>query len=129
METNEIIMQLLLGGLLGMAGQTVWGVVGLKKLNDTASQNQSSFKDSFETSKFFVSMLIGFVAGMLAMICVSPLTKDFKFSKEVLLGIAAAGYSGTDFIEGVIKKWLPGGNTDATQPQQIGAITQPIPKK
>lgn len=129
METNEIIMQLLLGGLLGMAGQTVRVVVGLKKLNDTASQNQSSFKDSFETSKFFVSMLIGFVAGMLAMLCVSPLTRDFKFSKEVLLGIAAAGYSGTDFIEGVIKKWLPGGNTDTTQPQQIGAITQPIPKK
>lgn len=126
METSEVILQLLLGALLGLTGQALRTIVGLKKLNDTASRQKTTFKNAFVTSKFVVSLLIGAVAGILAVISISTLKAGFDFSKQVILTIMAAGYAGTDFIEGFIKKYLPASSD--TNANTSGAVGQPSPK-
>jgi hypothetical protein len=97
-----------------MAGQSLRVVVGLKKLNDDASDAGKRLKDVFVGSRMVVSLLIGFVAGLLGILSISSFKADF-FSgtgvKQVILSLVAAGYAGTDFIEGFITKFLPGTTT------------------
>ena len=56
-----------------------------------------------------ISLLIGAVAGALAAIMI--LKPDAAISPGTLLGLAAAGYSGADFIEGFIARYLPTGTS------------------
>lgn len=107
--TLEIIQQLLLGGLLGLVGQGIRTIVGLKKINDEATSSERQFKDVFVPSTLLVSLLIGFCAGVAAMASISDFKTDFLATetKKTILGLLAAGYTGTDFIEGFIKKNTP----------------------
>lgn len=104
----EWLMIILLGGVMGMIGQGIRTVVGLKKLQDSISQTGQSFRDSFETNRLTVSLLIGFIAGALAAI---TLVRGDTVQVELLMGLLAAGYAGTDFIEGFARKYLPAGQT------------------
>jgi putative chitinase len=79
----------------------VRAVVGLKKLKDQAQATSQSMMDLFTASRFVVSLIIGFVAGMIAGISIgfANLQTINPDNIQMLLGIAAAGYAGTDFIE------------------------------
>ena len=68
MTSTDWITGLLLGGLLGMLGQGIRIIVGLKKLNDAASAQGVAFGSMFQGSRLGLSMLIGFIAGGLAVI-------------------------------------------------------------
>jgi hypothetical protein len=107
MDAADWILALVLGGILGMIGQGIRVVVGLKKLNDQALEANQTFSEIFQGSVLAISLLIGFIAGALAMIGVSEIFVETKPSKELILTLIAAGYAGTDFIEGFIKKYLP----------------------
>lgn len=97
----NILVALLLAGLLGTLGQGVRAVAGLKKMNaDAAAQNLSA-TDVFMASRLIMSLLIGFMAGVAAGLALG-LAKILAIGAadiDVLLGIAAAGYAGTDFVE------------------------------
>jgi len=133
--TVEVLLQLLLGALLGAAGQMLRVLVGFKKLFDQADQTQQTFKDLFIPARLVVSLIIGAVAGMLGMISVTSFHPDFLSTntKQILLSLLGAGYAGTDFIEGFIRKFLPGGesgapgNGDQTSPSTTGGPPQPDP--
>lgn len=117
METSEILLQLLTGGLLGVVGQMLRFLVGYKKLIDEASKNGKSVSEMFQTSRFVISLVIGFVAGIIGVISLSEF-KESIFSvkvKETVLTLIGIGYAGTDFIEGFIKKYIP----DTTAPRQV----------
>lgn len=109
-DSAEILVNLLLYGLLGLIGQGIRVIVGLKKLREesdvkaTAPQNAKALFDrQFDGKQLGLSLFIGFVAG-----CLVSLTRDDKaMDSDVRLAIIAAGYAGTDFIEGVLKKILP----------------------
>lgn len=126
--TNEsILISLLLAGLLGLIGQSIRVIVGLKKLREEAAaeaqekavdgapdgvspskaQAKAAYNELFDARKLWLSLFIGFIAG-----CLAGLAGDYAsgatFSREAQLAIVAAGYAGTDFIEGVFKKLLPG---------------------
>jgi len=107
-QTIEVLTQILLGGLLGIVGQGLRIVVGLKKLNDKAQTNKVSVTSLIETNQLLTSLLISFCAGALALTSISTFKPDFlnNNAKQNILAIIAAGYSGTDFIEGFIKKHL-----------------------
>src|SRR5580698_11410069 len=109
MQTQEVILQILTGGLMGIIGQGLRIIVGMKKLNDDAKDQLVKVKSIFDEGRLMISLLIGFCAGSLAMISISTFSPDFFSSntKQNLLSLIAAGYSGTDFIEGFIKKYLP----------------------
>ncbi len=69
-------------------------------MNDDASDSNASSADLFIASRLIVNLLIGFVAGIVAGLSMG-LTALFSLDGDIntLLGIAAAGYVGTDFIE------------------------------
>jgi hypothetical protein len=120
MNTEAMLINLLLCGLLGLIGQGVRVIVGLKKLNEEATEKATDlaivaggpgakavFNAQFDVRKLWLSLFIGFIAG-----CLASLTRSNEaantVSNDVVLAILAAGYAGTDFIEGVFKKLLPG---------------------
>lgn len=114
MGATEWVFTLILGGFLGMIGQGIRVVAGLKKVNDQASAEGKSFSMLFQGSTLGLSLLIGFIAGTLAIIGVTGGTTLGNPTKELIVTIIGAGYAGTDFIEGFIKKKLPA--TQAEKP-------------
>ena len=112
MKTTELLNFLLLGGLLGVLGQGLRVIVGLKKIYQEAEKLKTldsglSTKEAnskvFDSKRILLSLLIGFTGGALATF---TLDGTFFSEKSHALGIVAAGYSGTDFIEGLIGKYL-----------------------
>ena len=49
--------------------------------------------------------VIGFLAGALTAFLMSEPTMKLTLSKEVLIGLMAAGYAGTDILEGIYKSF------------------------
>jgi hypothetical protein len=97
----QVLGALTLGGLLGMVGQGVRAVAGMKKLNDEAYSAGLSSADLFSGARLAVSLLIGFVTGVIATLSLGlcKLTEFDVNDVNLLLGISAAGYVGSDFIE------------------------------
>lgn len=124
MSASEILIQIILAGLLGITGQLLRIVVGLKKVNEEASKTGVPAKDILVVSKMVISILIGFATGVLAWLAVANVSQTFVFTKDVIMGIIAAGYSGTDFIEGIISKYLPQSGTTPTPTPASGSGTE-----
>jgi hypothetical protein len=98
---SDLLVVLTVSGLLGMVGQGARAVAGLKKMNDAAESAEGSTADFFRASRLVVSLIIGFIAGVAAALAVG-IDKLLKFDSsnvQLLLGIAAAGYVGADFVE------------------------------
>lgn len=106
MEPSHWFILVMLGGLMGTIGQGIRVIVGLKKLQERTAQMRESFSRNFQTNTLCISLLIGFIAGAIAILSFGAQAQ--MPSREMLLGVMAAGYSGTDFIEGFVKKYLPG---------------------
>jgi hypothetical protein len=109
MDSANILVTLLLCGLMGLIGQGVRAVVGLKKSAEKEATLPTA-ESTFNASYLFVSLMIGFIAGIIGGIGIglSNLTNIDPTNVKVLLGIAAVGYSGTDFIESAFKNVIPG---------------------
>ncbi|MGA2122620.1 MAG: hypothetical protein ABSG49_11375 [Methanoregula sp.] len=105
MDVIVALASVVLGILLGALGQSARVIVGIKKQFDLASQSgvNSSFDDWFNIRLLVLSLIIGGIAGGLASLMM--LGKDVNL--ELLLGLVAAGYAGTDFIEGFMKTKTP----------------------
>lgn len=114
MNTQQLLLQLLLGGLLGITGQGIRIVIGLKKQNDEAQTTQTALRDLIDATRLRTSIFIGFVAGVLAMLGFAGFTEELSAAtkplKEIIMGVIAAGYAGTDFIEGFMTRNLPKSN-------------------
>lgn len=112
MIATDWLYLLVLGGILGIVGQGIRVVAGLKKVNDMALAEGKSFGSLFDGSSLGLSLLIGFIAGALAIIGMTgsteTVTPAIPLKKDLIVTIIGAGYAGTDFIEGFVKKRLPG---------------------
>jgi hypothetical protein len=91
-----------LGIIFGGLGQGARTIVGIKKLNDYADDT-NPLSALIDGIRLLISFGIGGVAGAFAAV---TLITDFTKSvpAEQLFAIAAAGYSGSDFIEGFISR-------------------------
>lgn len=120
MGATDWVSILILGGILGMIGQGIRVVAGLKKVNDRALAEGKSFGLLFDSSTLALSLLIGFIAGALAIIGMTGGTETVipanALTKDIIVTIIGAGYAGTDFIEGFVKKSLP---ISQTKPQAM----------
>src|SRR5437867_10590033 len=105
MDATETLTFVALGALLGAAGQGVRAVIGIKKEIDDAKKANKSVKDWFDAKELTISFVLGAIAGILA--AVSQYGSELQLTKNLLFGLLAAGYSGADFIGGVMQKWLP----------------------
>lgn len=113
-----VLVAVSLGFLLGAVGQTARVIVGLKKTSDEvrAQGAGTSFSDCFEPGQLVISLIIGGVAGALASLAV--LDQMTTLTKEVVLGLMAAGYAGSDFIEGFMR--------DAAAKSGASATAEPV---
>jgi hypothetical protein len=107
MNLNEIIFQILVGGLLGIIGQGLRVIVGIKKMKDVQSQNKQNNSTipggDFDSKRLWLSIFIGFIAGALGGLFAVDLKEPLK-DKTVLATLIAIGYAGVDFIEGFMTK-------------------------
>jgi hypothetical protein len=113
---TKIFLALLLGGLMGMIGQGIRAVAGLKKMNDEAQSQGAAPQDLFVASRLVISLIVGFIAGVIA--ASTMLSKLIDMSSgdvSVLLGIAAAGYAGADFIDAIAPSIVGTAGRPATQ--------------
>jgi len=120
MNHYELITNIVCGGVLGMLGQGLRAVAGLKKANDAASATGQSFSDVFEPRKLAVSMFIGFLAGAFALLGASMSNAAYKLDNSSIMTVLAAGYAGTDFLDAFISKALPGSTPAALPPNPYG---------
>lgn len=133
MQPTVLLSALLLAGLMGMVGQGARTVVGLKKLHDFNATQAPDQATTFLASRLVISLIIGFIAGVLAALAVGldKLAGPAGAAVEVLLGLAAAGYAGADFIEGFMSKApaITGGagttGTARTEPPSTTTKTEP----
>jgi len=109
MDASQALVLVTLGILLGLAGQGLRAVVGIKKeLDDAKEAKQANpnlpVPNWFNGKELGFSLLIGGLAGGLA--AVLQYGPDIDISKELLFGFVGAGYAGADFITGVTQKWI-----------------------
>lgn len=98
---------LLLGALMGILGQGARSIIGLKGMVDDAKALNLSPTDLFEAARLITSFLIGFLVGLAAALVYIKNYGAAEPSWHTLLGFVAAGYAGTDFLEGFIAQYLP----------------------
>lgn len=96
------ISVVVVGALMGVLGQAICALLGLKKAGDAASLH-GIFLERIEFTRLTISLFIGAVAGMIAAIAITP---GSPMSREALLSLAAAGYAGADFVEGLMARYL-----------------------
>jgi predicted chitinase len=115
-SSGEVLSALLLSGLMGLLGQGVRAAVGLKSSRGTSSDPPNQ-QTAFSAAYFSLSLMIGFTAGVLAglVVGVDHLLSIDPANMKVLLGIAASGYAGADFIENSLSIIIPGPNAPAAQ--------------
>jgi hypothetical protein len=106
----DVLSALCVGGLMGVVGQGARTIVGLKGMVDEAKEKNLGQDDVFRASRLVFSLLLGFLIGIIAAITlgVDEIIKDPTGNLRTLIGIAGAGYAGTDFLEGFIANYLPG---------------------
>jgi predicted chitinase len=113
----EALSALVICGVMGVLGQGVRAVVGLKNaglLNSTTPNAQSAFSAAY----FGLSLMIGFIAGVLAGISMglSNFVAIDPNNLKMLLGVAASGYLGADFVENAMSIVIPASPAPAAQP-------------
>ncbi|WP_324734749.1 hypothetical protein VFC49_05815 [Thermococcus sp. SY098] len=101
MTPPEALYYILLGMFLGMTGQMIRVIIGVKKVQEKAVSEGREFKEAFDMKRLVISMLIGATAGVLGI--VSLYWGEQEITREMALGLIAIGYSGTDFIEGLFR--------------------------
>jgi predicted chitinase len=101
------ISALLLGGLMGLIGQGARTAVGLHKRSVALASTQAGEQDLFDAARLLIGLMIGFIAGVIGAIAlgIEKLTNFDTGSTTLLIGLATAGYAGTDLIEGFIARF------------------------
>jgi hypothetical protein len=100
---------LTVGGLMGLLGQGARAVVGLKGMADNAKARDLTPNDLFEAARLIVSLLIGFLVGLAAALVYFKTNGATEPDFQALIGFAASGYVGVDFLEGFISQYLSQG--------------------
>lgn len=126
-EPSQTFICILLAGTLGMIGQGARVVVGLKKMNDTAAQQNASSADLFIAARLLVSLMIGFIAGVIAGFGLGFANfTGSSIAAQTLIGVMAAGYAGTDVIEAFLPT-IGGKPSAAPSPRLVKPLAAPVP--
>jgi len=91
---------------MGVLGQGSRAVAGLKSMSDDAKILGVQPSDLFQAARLFVSLAIGFLVGLAAALIYLMSSPTSSPDWHILLGFAAAGYAGTDFIEAFTSRYL-----------------------
>lgn len=128
MDATHWLYVVLLGAAMGATGQLVRAISGTIKHARVRAECPEE-ADEFSLRQLVISSIVGAVAGVLAAISMSD---EFfgggawkPLDMKVLLGLAAAGYAGADFVEGAAGKYFgdgaPKGREKAAAREGAGA--------
>ena len=101
LTADQWLVIVIVGIIFGALGQGARVIVGFKKMYDYAPDD-APMATLVDGVRLLISLAIGGVAGALA--AVTIVSDLAKVSVEQLFAIAAAGYAGSDFIEGFITR-------------------------
>jgi predicted chitinase len=120
---ESTLAALLLCGILGLVGQGIRAIVGLKNANALASTTPSQ-QSVFSESYLLFSLMIGFIVGVIAGITLNlqNISTVDPSNWKLLLGIIGSGYVGADFIENTMSLFIPGPGVTAPG----GVVTAPV---
>ena len=124
MSGSEMLTAVMLAGTMGLVGQGIRAVVGLK---NAATPGTTTKAPDFSAPYLFVSLMIGFIAGVLAGISLGLDNLKNIADMQILLAIAAAGYTGVDFIENMFSHLIPGLGKDQSPSQDQSAQSSQSP--
>ena len=99
--TGGVLSLIALAALLGMAGQLVRLFAGIKKSNDSKAENAPKIDTKQLAFSLLISVFVGAAAGVLAAF---NIIGTGVIDKSTMMTFIAAGYAGTDLIEGFIVK-------------------------
>jgi hypothetical protein len=120
MAAGDVLGALMIGGVMGLVGQGARAALGLKKMNDLAIDQDLGWNDVFVASRLIVSLIIGFLAGVIAAVTLGVENISTAFTPDMLTKLAAAGYIGTDAVE-AFTAGLGGSPADTTTGQTSAA--------
>lgn|GEM_PF-1847560 len=123
---SDWLIYLGFGALLGAFGQLIRASMGLKKMREDDLAKNRAFGACFSPAEFVTSIVIGAVAGVLAMLLLKPDVESVEI--KLVLGIMAAGYAGADFIDGAVGKLFSKGpiTEPHTSSDAIKASSKPV---
>ncbi len=100
MSAKQWLIVVAIGIIFGALGQGARAVIGMKKLHDKSSDD-NPMSVMIDGVRLLISFGIGGIAGAFA--AVTLISAEIgKIEAQKLFAIAAAGYAGSDFIEGFI---------------------------
>ena len=102
---GTLVNCILLGSILGAAGQGIRILTGLKKLFDEAMRTNTAIEQMVIGKRLLLSVLISCSIGAIAGILAAFESPDFMITKSTIIAFIAAGYAGTDFIEGMFNRY------------------------
>lgn len=119
MSANQILNYLLLGGILGIVGQSIRSVIAWSKIKNEnrlriieSEIRKTTFEEvKFSWKEFVVMLIVGFTAGVIAMLITievseTPCKEVNKITSKMIMAIIAAGYAGADFIQNTMGRVL-----------------------
>ena len=124
-NSTSILATLILCGFMGLLGQGIRAAVGLKNAaSSTGPDGNPNQQSEFNAAYFLISLMIGFIAGVIAglVIGLDTMMHVDPLNTKVLLGIAASGYAGADFIENTFSQLLPGVGASPAAPKIQPAV-------
>lgn len=110
---NDWLVAALFGAIFGATGQLIRTIAGMKKASEgmAAAEGSGSGATYFDGSRLFMSIVIGAVAGVLAVLGLD-ITPD-RVTSDKVLAVMASGYAGADFIEAFMRRQLPASGSSA----------------
>jgi len=123
-QSQVMVYNIIFAILIGAFGQGIRMIAGLKKQSDKSAAIGQSFRDGIDLSRLVISLFIGAMAGIAAFLGFWQAGETDPTKGSILFGIMAAGYSGADFIEGFIKKYLPGANSAENEQESKGKLAK-----
>lgn len=109
MTADDWTSLIVLGFILGALGQFIRFVMGFYKLKVRQTTGAQTTQ-GFSTTRMIFSLAGGACAGALAAIGLDSVTQgqlSQGISADAVGALFAAGYAGTDFIEGFIRSRVP----------------------
>lgn len=123
---NDWLMAALFGATFGATGQLIRTVAGMKKASEgmTGADGSGSGVPHFDSNRLVMSIVIGAVAGVLAVLGLDISPESVTSDK--VLAVMASGYAGADFIEAFMRKQLPasGLSAPASMPPATSSANQ-----
>jgi hypothetical protein len=99
---EHALAYIVLASIMGMAGQLFRVIVGLKKASDAKPGVKTA--DLFVGTQFLISLGIAAIVGAVAGVLAAVTTNNYDVTQATYFTYIAAGYAGTDFIEGFVIK-------------------------